>query len=69
LDTAVVIAELEAQRDRLEQAIAALRGSRNTSRTLSEKADGRKRPLSAAARRKIGQAMKKNWAERKKAAV
>jgi hypothetical protein len=66
MDTASIIAELEAQRDRLDSAIAALRGSRSTLRTISGRPDGRRRRLSAAARRKIGQAMKKRWAEKKK---
>jgi hypothetical protein len=67
MDRATIIAELEAQRDRLNQAIAALRGSQNrTARTVLGKPDGRKRRLSAAARKKIGEAMKKRWAERKR---
>jgi hypothetical protein len=67
MDTATIIAELEAQRDRLNQAIVALRGSQNrTAKTLSGKPDRRKRRLSAAARKKIGDAMRKRWAERKK---
>jgi hypothetical protein len=68
LDTASIIAELTAQRDRLDNAIAALRGSQKTIRTVSGKPDGRrrKRTLSAEARKRIGQAMKKRWAERKK---
>jgi hypothetical protein len=70
MDTALIIAELTAQRDRLNQALAALRGSRNA-RTATGKPDGRrrKRTLSASARRKIGEAMKKRWAERKKQAA
>jgi hypothetical protein len=71
MDTVSIIAELEAERDRLNSALAALRGSRNSFRTVSGKPDGRKRRrhLSAEARRKIGQAMKKRWAERKKQAA
>lgn len=71
MDTASIIAELEAERDRLDDAIAALRGKTNKSLTLSGKPDGRrrKRTLSADARRKIGQAMKRRWAERKKNAA
>jgi hypothetical protein len=64
MDTATIVAELEGERDRLDSAIAALQGSRV--KTASGKRDGRRRRLSAAARRKIGQAMKKRWAERKK---
>ena len=69
LDTAAIIVELEAERDRLNSALAALRGRQTKSLTLSGKPDGRKRKLSAAARRKIGEAMKKRWAEQKKAAA
>jgi hypothetical protein len=67
LDIQSIIIELEAERDRLDNAIAALQGI--CTRTASGKPDGRKRPLSAAARRKIGLAMKKRWAERKKKAA
>jgi len=70
MDTAAIIAELEAERDRLNTAIAALQGSRNKpARTATGKSDGRTRHISAAARRKIGQANKKRWAERKKKAA
>jgi hypothetical protein len=64
-----IIAELEAERNRLNSAIAALQGSGNISRTATGRPDGRRRRLSAAARRKIGLAMKKRWAERKKNAA
>jgi hypothetical protein len=68
MDTASIVAELTAQRDRLDQAIAALRGKGTTIRTVTGKPDGlrRKRTLSPAARKRIGEAMKKRWAERKK---
>jgi hypothetical protein len=71
MDTASIIAELEAERDRLNRALAALRGTGNTTRTATGKPDGRKskRTLSAAARKRIGEAMKKRWAERKKKAA
>jgi hypothetical protein len=70
MDRATIIAELEAQRDRLNQAIAALRGNQNrTARTLSGTPDDRKRKLSAAARKKISEALKKRWADRKKLAA
>jgi hypothetical protein len=67
MDTAAILAELTAERDRLDQAIAALRGKGNT-RTVTGKPDGRrrKRKLSASARKRIGEAMRKRWAERKK---
>jgi hypothetical protein len=67
MDRQSIIAELEAERDRLNSAIAALQNSQDKrGRTASGKPYGRKRHLSAAARRRIGLAMKKRWAERKK---
>jgi len=71
LDTATIIAELEAERDRLDSAIAALQGRQITFTKPSGKPDGRKRPHSAATRRKLSQATKKRWAEwrKKKAAA
>jgi hypothetical protein len=71
LNTSAIIAELEAERDRLDFAIAALCGRTAKSHTLSGKPDGRRRrkKLSAVARKKIGDAMKKKWAERKKQAA
>jgi exonuclease VII small subunit len=69
MDTEAIIAELEAERDRLNQAIAALQSSLGKrGRRASGKLDGRKRHLSAAARRRISKAMKKRWAARKKSA-
>jgi exonuclease VII small subunit len=71
MDTATIVAELESERDRLNSAIAALQGGSRRSyvRTAAGKPDDRKRRLSAAARKKIGEAMKKRWAERKKRAA
>ncbi len=62
MDTERIIVELEAERSRLETAIAALRGkrSRKTGR-------GRRGRLSAAARKRISEGMKKRWASRKRA--
>jgi hypothetical protein len=62
MDTATIISELEAERDRINGAITALNGS------------NRKRPgprpgashLSAEGRRKISLAQKKRWAQQKK---
>ena len=66
LDTKTIIAELEAERDRLSAAIAALRGNRITFRKSSGKRDGRKRPHSAATRKKLSLATKRRWAEWRK---
>jgi hypothetical protein len=66
MDTAAIIDVLEGERDRLDSAIAALKGSRrNPGRPTG---NGSKRRLSAAARKRISEAQKKRWAERKKKA-
>jgi len=71
MDTQQIIAELEGERDRLEQAISALRGSMNGRRGPGA-GPGRgrrgRRRLTAAAKRRISEMMKKRWAERKRAA-
>jgi hypothetical protein len=72
VDTAAIIEELEAERDRLDSALAALKGSatgRARGRTAgSTPINGRKRHMSAAARKRISDAQKKRWAARKKGA-
>ncbi len=70
MDTQQIISELEAERDRLEQAISALRGSMAGGRSVAGPGRGRRgrRRLSAAAKRRISEMMKKRWAERKRAA-
>jgi len=71
MDTQQIITELEAERDRLDQAISALRGSLSGRRggvaVVGKGRRGRRR-LSAAAKRRISEMMKKRWAERKRAA-
>jgi hypothetical protein len=69
MDTQQIISELEAERDRLEQAISALRGSLSGRGAGAAAGPGRRgrRRLSAAAKRRISEMMKKRWAERKKA--
>jgi hypothetical protein len=70
MDTQQIISELEAERDRLEQAIFALRGSMNGRRGIAAVGSGRRgrRHLSAAAKKRISEMMKRRWAERKRAA-
>lgn len=70
MDTQQIISELESERDRLEQAISALRGSMGGRRGVAGLGKGRRgrRRLSAAAKRRISEMMKKRWAERKRAA-
>jgi hypothetical protein len=71
LDTESIIAELEAERDRLNDAIAALQGARRVGRGRPRAAAGNgrrvRRHLSAAARRKIAEAAKRRWAKAKAA--
>jgi len=61
MDTAAIVAELEAERDRLIVAIQALSGKRPR-----RPRGARRRKMSATARAKIGAAMKRRWAERRK---
>ena len=55
-----ILAELKSERDRLEQAIAALEGTRTSAST-----NGRRRHMSDAARARISKAMKARWASGK----
>ena len=66
MDIQSIIADLQEERDRLQQAIDTLAGT--TGSTSNGVRRGRKpgRHMSADARRRIGLAMKKRWAERKK---
>src|ERR1019366_8595817 len=61
-----IVNELRDQRDRIQQAIDALERITNST-TSAAKPAGRKprRHMSADARRRIGLALKKRWAERK----
>ena len=67
MDTAQIIAILEEQKDLIDTAIAALRGSRKTrGRKLGLHPGPRtKRRLSAAAKKRISDAMKKRWAAKR----
>jgi hypothetical protein len=68
MDTLQIISELEAERNRLEQAISALRGSVGGRRGPGPGRGRRgRRHLSAAAKKRISDMMKKRWAERKRA--
>lgn len=66
MDTSQIVGELESQRDRLTQAIDALRNGHSGPRLVKGRRG--RRHLSAAAKRRISEMMKKNWAERKRAA-
>jgi hypothetical protein len=64
-----VIEQLHAERDRLDEAIAALEGSSPSRRGRPPKGNARtgQHMMSAAARKRISVAMKARWAARKKA--
>jgi len=70
MDAAQIIAILEEQRDLVDTAIAALRGSgRSRGRKPGSQSGLKtKRHLSAAAKKRISDAMKKRWAAKKKQA-
>ena len=65
-----ILAELRAERDRIDRAIAAIEGLNSTGRrrgrppgsTTAPKKLGRRRHMSAAGRKRISQATKKRWA-------
>ncbi len=67
MDTEAIIEALEAEKERLETAIAALQGHRS-GRSRRTATNGRrgKGHMSAAARKRIGEAKKKWWAEHRK---
>jgi hypothetical protein len=62
MDIEQILAELKRERDRLEQAIAALDGA---SRTATNE-PRRRHHMSAAARARISKAMKERWASRQR---
>jgi hypothetical protein len=75
MDIHQILSALRDEKDRLEQAIAALEGGdgRRRGRKAGLLGNGRRgrrgrRRLSAAAKKRISEMMKKRWAERKKAA-
>jgi hypothetical protein len=75
MDTQVILASLRAERDRLNQAIAALEALdaaidpvSRPGRKVGEPAKNKTRTMSAAGRRRIAEAQKKRWAKKKAAA-
>jgi hypothetical protein len=74
LDIESIVAELEQERDRISQAIASLKGvnssgsSRKSVAGNSRSGRQRRGGMSAAARKRLSQMMKKRWAEKRKKA-
>lgn len=65
MNTEIIIAELEQERDRLTAAIHALSG-RGRGRSMGKRGRRKGDHLSAAARARISAAMRKTWADRRK---
>ena len=69
MDLQSIVEQLKSERDRINQAIAALEGVRTpvgrAART-ARKGHARRRRLSAEARRRISEAQKKRWAHQRK---
>jgi hypothetical protein len=65
-----LIAELQAERHRIDAVIKLLSGSDTTATApiKAPKATGRRKKMSAAGRKRISEAMKKRWAAAKKKA-
>ncbi len=74
MDIDRIVAELEHERERINQAIGLLKGvrssgkSRNVAAANGRTGTRRRRGMSAAARKRISEMMKKRWAERRKKA-
>ncbi len=73
MDTQEIVKELTAERNRLDEAIAALDGAHTTraarpaNQPSSKRATApRKHHLTAAGRKRLSMLMKKRWAERRK---
>lgn len=69
-----IIVEIDAEIARLQQARALLSGGTVKAKPgrpkgIANKPQGRRRVLSAEARKRIGDAQKRRWAERRKAAA
>jgi len=66
MDLEGIVTQLRAERNRLDQAIAALEGTApRRGRPPKPLAGGKRRVMSAAARKRISAAMKARWAARK----
>lgn len=70
MNTAAMIQQLKAQREQIDTAISALEALDGKAGGRGRGAAGRRGPrvMSAEARRRISEAMRKRWAERKKKA-
>ena len=68
MDLREIVTELTRERDRIDRAIASLESgisSGRGTRSLSPKSSSRKRGITAAGRKRLSEAMKRRWAERR----
>jgi hypothetical protein len=63
-----ILSDLRSERDRIDAAISALEGGRTRRGPGRPAGSGKKRTMSAAARKRISEMMKIRWAERKRKA-
>jgi hypothetical protein len=63
-----ILSDLRAERDRIDSAISALKGGSKRRGRGRPAGSGKKRTMSASARKRISEMMKLRWAERKKKA-
>jgi hypothetical protein len=61
-----VVQQLKQQRSRIEAAIRALEGVKGAGKRRGRPPGSKRRTMSAAARKRISEAMKARWAERQK---
>jgi hypothetical protein len=66
MDTKNILADLRAELNRLNQAIAALESLDGTATATTPTANGGRRRISAAGRKRISEAAKARWAARRK---
>src|ERR1035437_751473 len=72
LDLQKILSELKAERDRIDRAIEALDGIASSSAVTKKRAGGGRSPgrrcggITPEGRRRLSEAMKKRWAERRK---
>jgi hypothetical protein len=66
MDIQQILSDLRSERDRIDAAIRALEGGRTGRGPGRPAGSGKRRTMSAAARKRISEMMKLRWAERKK---
>jgi len=68
MDIQQILSDLRSERERIDNAIRALEGGKTGRRPGRPAGSGKRRTMSASARKRISEMMKLRWAERKKKA-